>query len=114
MPKNKKLSKLEVITYVIDYIQDLSETLGLPPSPSSLPSGSSDEEEEEDLDEDDFQMEGEEEEISSKVTLSLINKKGSGFGCNEEVTTTNSSRQPLSIIPIPNSEMKGHGQYKSD
>jgi len=32
MPKHKKLSKLEVITYVIDYIRDLRVTLGLPPN----------------------------------------------------------------------------------
>ncbi len=29
-----RLSKVEVISYVIDYIQDLRETLGLPPSPT--------------------------------------------------------------------------------
>jgi len=32
MPKHKKLSKLEVIQYVIDYIRDLRQTLGMPPS----------------------------------------------------------------------------------
>ncbi|CAL8110336.1 unnamed protein product [Orchesella dallaii] len=31
MPKNKRLSKLEVISNVIDYIHDLRQTLGLPP-----------------------------------------------------------------------------------
>jgi len=30
MPKNKRLSKVEVISNVIDYIRDLRETLGLP------------------------------------------------------------------------------------
>jgi len=94
-----------VITYVIDYIQDLSETLGLPPSPSSLPSGSSDEEDE---DEDEYDME-DEEEISSKVTLSLINKKSSStsFSCNGEPVALSHSRQPLSVIPNPDKIVKG-------
>lgn len=37
MPKHKKLSKLEVITYVIDYIRDLRQTLGLPLSSARVP-----------------------------------------------------------------------------
>jgi len=36
MPKNRKLSKLEVIQYVIDYIRDLRQTLGLPPQSNRL------------------------------------------------------------------------------
>ncbi|CAG7832260.1 unnamed protein product [Allacma fusca] len=36
MPKNRKLTKLEVIQHVIDYIRDLRQTLGLPPQSSRV------------------------------------------------------------------------------
>jgi DNA-binding protein inhibitor ID len=86
MPKHKKLSKLEVITYVIDYIRDLRQTLGLPPNSSRMSSSM------------DFDDE------SSLDMLSLDSPKNSSSSSSLNVIsgTAHSPRQPLGVITSPN------------
>ncbi|CAL8110352.1 unnamed protein product [Orchesella dallaii] len=97
MPKNRKLSKLEVITYVIDYIRDLRQTLGLPPCNN------------------DFDMESMMSQVvNPAITLNLINTNNNSTSSpspsvNTPTTTPSSSshhqhhhqRQPLCVISNP-------------
>jgi len=93
MPKNKRLSKVEVISNVIDYIRDLRETLGMPNF------------QEDSYDGDDSVIMTEDcNATTTTVTLTLIN---SG---NVALPSINShsvnSRQPLGVISSnPSSEI---------
>jgi hypothetical protein len=93
MPKNRKLSKLEVITYVIDYIRDLRQTLGLPPSASRFP-----------LDMDPMDM------MSSAISLNVINSSDSTNTSSSPISSSTSSshhRQPLCVISPSNNSSCG-------
>jgi len=88
MPKNRKLSKLEVIQYVIDYIRDLRQTLGLPPSASRFS-----------LEMDPMDM------MSSAISLNVINTNSSTNSSDSSNTSSTSSshhRQPLCVISPTN------------
>jgi hypothetical protein len=81
-----RLSKLEVITYVIDYIRDLRQTLGLPPSATRFP-----------LDMDPMEM------MSSAISLNVINTSDS----SSSSPSSTHHRQPLCVISPTNNSSCG-------
>lgn len=77
MPKNKKLTKLEVIQYVIDYICDLQYALETHPNVNGL--------------------------NAAELTARLQGENGSSMTTVPQVISTGTQRQPLGVLaPSPN------------
>ncbi|ODM94632.1 Protein extra-macrochaetae, partial [Orchesella cincta] len=97
MPKNRKLSKLEVISHVIDYIRDLRQTLGLPPCNS------------------DFDMESMMSQVvNPAITLNVINATSSSV--NAPISSSSHhhhQRQPLCVISNPSNTLSSNGSCAS-